>query len=71
MGPDKFKGKIIVQAKKHAIEEAKKDWPGLVIWTDGSKLDQGAGAAVCWRRKSFNSWKEKCVFLGKIKRSLM
>ncbi len=63
MEPDEFKGRIIIQAKKHAIEEAKKYWPGLVKWTDGSKLDQGAGAAVCWRRKSLNPWKEK-VFFG-------
>ena len=40
------------------------------MWTDGSKLDQGAGAAVCWRRKSLDSWKEKGVFLGNNKEIL-
>ncbi len=47
MEPNEFKGRIIMQAKKHKIEEAKKYRPVLVMWTDGSKLDQGAGAAVC------------------------
>lgn len=36
---DKFEGRIIIQVDKHAIEEAKKLWPGLAIWTDGSKPD--------------------------------
>ncbi len=70
MEPDKFKGRIIIQAKKHAIGEAEKYWPGLVMWTDGSRLDQGAAAAVCWRGKSLDPWKEKGVFLGKNKEIL-
>ena len=36
--PNRFKKKIVIQTKKNSIIEAKKYWPGLVIWTDGSKL---------------------------------
>ena len=43
-----FKGDIIMEGKKQALEEAKKDRTGLVLWTKGSKLDKGkVGAAVC------------------------
>lgn len=71
MEPDRFKGKIVIQAKKNAIEEARKYRPGLVMWTDGSKLDRGSvGAAVCWREKALDLWKEKGDFLGKNKEIL-
>ena len=70
MEPDKFQGAIVIQAKKDAIKEARKYRPGLVMWTDGSKLDQRVGAAVCWREKTRDLWKEKGVFLGKNKEIL-
>ena len=55
---------------KKRKKERKKD-RGLVMWTDGSKLDQGnVGAAVCWKDKISNQWKEKRVFLGKNKEVL-
>ena len=58
-----FKGDVIIEGKKQALEEAKKDRTGLVLWTDGSKLDKGkVGAAVCW--------KDKSVFLAKNKEIL-
>ena len=42
-----FKADVIIQCKKKALEEARKNQPGLVLWTDGSKLNQGqVGAAV-------------------------
>ncbi len=63
--------KLSYSQKKEALEEAKKYRTGLVMWTDGSKLDHGrAGAAVCWREKALDSWKEKSVFLGKNKEVL-
>lgn len=34
---------------------------------DGSKLDQRVGAAVRWREKTLDLWKEKGVFRGKNK----
>lgn len=52
MEPNKFEEKIIIQVKKYAIKEAKKPRPGLVIWTDGFKLDQRATTAIYWRRIS-------------------
>ena len=46
------KADVIIKFKKEAFEAAKKDRTGLVLWTDGSKLDQGqTAAAVCWKDK--------------------
>lgn len=61
-----FKPDLIVKCKKEAIEEAKKDKAGLVLWTDGSKLGQGhIAAALCWKDKPTAKRKEKNIFLGK------
>lgn len=38
MEVDRFMGKIVIQSKKNALEEAKKYRTGLFMWTDGSKL---------------------------------
>lgn len=71
MEVDRFTGEIVIQPKKDALKEAKKYRTGLVMWTDGSKLDHGrVGAAVCWREKTLDLWKEKSVFLGKNKEVL-
>ena len=44
---------VIIKGKEKAMEEARKGKPGLVFWTNGSKLDQGqTAAAVCWEDKS-------------------
>ena len=59
------------QTRPNALEEAKKNRTGLVMWTDGSKLDHGrVGAAVCWKESPIDLWKEKSVFLGKNKEVL-
>ena len=43
-----FEGKVIIECKKQAFYEATKYRAGLVMWTDGSKLDNSnSGAAVC------------------------
>lgn len=60
----KFEVQVVIEPTKDA-EKAKRDCRGLVLWTDGSKLDQGnVGAAVCWKEKISNQWKEQSVFLG-------
>ena len=62
---------LLIKGKKEAMEEARKDKPGLVLWTDGSKLDQGqTAAAVCWEDKLAAKWKEKSIFLGRNKEIL-
>ena len=39
---------------------------GLVLRTDGSKLDQGqVAAAVCWEDSFTGRWKEESEYLGK------
>ena len=61
-----FSGNIIIEAKKKALEEARKYRAGNIFWVDGSKLSQGnAGAATCWKDKNLNRWENKNVFLGK------
>ena len=66
-----FQGEVIIKCKKQALEEAISYQTGLVMWTDGSKLDQGnTGAAVCWKDRNTDQWKEKSIFLGKNKEIL-
>lgn len=67
-----FQGEVFIECKKKALEEATKYRTGLDMWTDGSKLVQGnTGAAVYWRDRNLDQWKENSVFLRKIKRFLM
>ena len=43
---------IIIKDKKEVIEKARKDKPGLALWMDRSKLDQGQTAAIVyWTNK--------------------
>ena len=66
-----FEGQVVIESPKKALEKAKGDCRGLALWTDGSKLDQGnVGAAVCWKDKARNQWKEQSMFLGKNKEAL-
>ena len=66
-----FVGKIIINNKAQALTEARKDLPGLTIWTDGSKLSNGrCGASVCWKDMKSKQWRQKSVFLGKNKEIL-
>lgn len=61
---------IVLQPKRKAIQEAKRNRVGIVLWTDGSRLDVGkVGAAVVWFDKRLNKWQEKRRFLGKNKDS--
>lgn len=71
-GPDfYFKGKIIIGQKEQALKEVTKNRTGLVLCTDGSKLDQGnTGAAVCWKDERLDCWKNKRFYLGKNKKIL-
>lgn len=62
-----------MEAKRKALEEAKKCLAGTVMWTDGSKLGQGnlaVGPAVSWKNKDLNRWKVATVFSGKNKEIL-
>ena len=61
---------IVHQPKREAIQEAKRNRVGIVLWTDGSRLDVGkVGAAVVWFDGKLNKWQEKRRFLGKNKDS--
>lgn len=60
---------LLLKVRREHLEDARRNQPGLFLWTDGSKLDQGQAAAdaVCWEDKVTGWWKEKSVFLGKNK----
>ena len=65
MSDKPLEAEVIIQCKKKGLEEARKGESGLVLWTDGSKLDQGqAAAAICWEDTVVGRWKEKSIFLG-------
>lgn len=67
-----FPGKLIVEEKGKVINLAKGEIADLILWCDGSKLDQGgAGAAVVWKEGELvRKWQEKKVSLGKNKEIL-
>lgn len=54
---DKFQEIIIIKTKKDIVKKGKIYWLGLVMQTDGLKLDQGyARAPVDWREKTRDLW---------------
>lgn len=58
-----FPGEIIISTKEIAELEAEMSYNGLILWTDGSKLDSGAsGAGITW--KSSFKWSGKSLALG-------
>ena len=67
-----FLGKIFIDNKSQVLRGAGKDYAGLVIWADGSKLsDSRCGVAVCWKNQTKHTlWRQKSVFLGKNKEIL-
>ena len=60
----------VLQPKREAVQEAKKDRDGVVLWADGSRLDIGkAGSAVVWFEEKLDKWQEKRRYLGENKDS--
>ena len=44
-----FLGKIIIEEKDQAIDRAKKETAGLILWCGGSKIDEDEiGVVVVW-----------------------
>lgn len=60
----------VLQPKLEAIQEAKKNRNGVVLQTDGSRLNgEKSGAAVVWFDRKPVKWQEKRHFLSKNKDS--
>jgi len=58
-----LKGQVIIQEEEQALEEARKERDGLVLWTDGSrKEDEWVGCAVVWKKTG--RWNRRRVHLG-------
>jgi len=61
-----LKGKVIIQDEEQALEEAKLERDGLVLWTDGSrKKDEWVGCTVVWEEDG--RWEKRRVHLGRQK----
>ena len=61
-------GQVIIKPAKRAIQDANSSQTGLVLWTDGSKLNSGkTGAAVVWKDKRLNVWRKRQRYLGEKK----
>jgi len=61
----RLKGQVIIQEEEQALEEARKERDGLVLWTDGSKKeDEWVGCAVVWKEER---WNKRRVHLGRQK----
>ena len=67
--PDLFPGEFIISPKEQALEEAKAPRSGQVLWSDGSKLEDGrtGAAAVCCKGALGLGWKSNKAALGKNK----
>jgi len=63
---ERLKGQVIIQEEEQALEEARKERDGLVLWTDGSrKEDEWVGCVVVWGREE--RWNKMRVHLGRQK----
>ena len=63
--PSSFPGKVVVLESKDALQQAQKSRPGLVLWSDGSRLENGqVGAGVAWK-PTFSQWETQELPLGK------
>jgi len=61
----RLKGQVIIQEEEQALEEARREREGLVLWTDGSrKEDEWVGCAVVWKEER---WNKRRVHLGRQK----
>ena len=58
-----FPREIIISSKEIAELEAEIPYNGLILWTDGSRIDSGAtGIGITW--ESSQKWQKKSLALG-------
>jgi hypothetical protein len=63
--PGSFPGRIVVENTEEALKRARNIKGGLVLWSDGSRLEnRGVGAGVAWR-PTCSPWKTQEFPLGK------
>jgi len=61
----RLQGQVMIQEEEQALEEARRERDGLVLWTDGSrKEDEWVGCAVVWKEER---WNKRRVYLGRQK----
>jgi hypothetical protein len=58
-----FPRDVVISSLERAEIEATTDYPGLTIWTDGSRLDLGhLGTGIAWKKAS--KWHQKSLEIG-------
>jgi ribonuclease HI len=63
--PSSFPGSIKVLDTEKAIDQAQQGRPGLTLWSDGSRLEDGrVGAGVAWKLSQDN-WQTREIPLGR------
>ena len=61
-------GQVIIKPAKRAVQDANRTQAGLVLWTNGSKLNsKKTGAAVVWKDMRLNVWRKRQRYLGENK----
>jgi len=61
--PESFNGKLVQEEREEAKREAERERPGLVLFTDGSRLENEAtGYAVAW--KNGQTWEGIKTHMG-------
>jgi hypothetical protein len=60
--PETLAGELLQEEGAEVNAEAEKVLPGLTMFTDGSRLDSGAGSAVVWKNGQF--WKDIKTHMG-------
>jgi hypothetical protein len=62
--PKVFPGTILVPAEEEALRQAMAPYKGLILWSDGSRLEnRRTGAGIAWVEPS-GTWKTKQIPLG-------
>ena len=67
ISPEAFPGEVIISPREQALGEAKAPRAGQVVWTDGSKLEDGRTGAAVVSLHSSGTWKVKKSALRKNK----
>ena len=60
-----FPGEIVIKEAEEALRKVQEAGQGLMLWSDGSQLENGrVGAGVAWKPKH-SPWKTEEIPLGK------
>ena len=64
MAPEVIPGTVIISPRDQALEEANTPRRGQVMWSDGSRLENGRVGAAAVGLDASGTWKSKISALG-------